>query len=83
MYSIEEVASTQSLLMAHAMRVIPWLGRTWMDGVNESAGDGRGGSRRARADAELGEDSGDVVLNRAHANEERLSDGRIGQPGGE
>ena len=43
----------------------------------------RPGSGGAGVDAELGEDAGDMILNRAHTDEEGRGDGRVGLPRGE
>jgi hypothetical protein len=46
--------------------------------LDEGIPDGVGGGFGAGADAELGEDAGDVVLDRARADEEGIGDLGIG-----
>ena len=57
--------------------VVRTAAEAWGD---ESGGDGGGHGRGARVDAELGEDTGDMMLNRAHTDEEGSGDGRVGLP---
>src|SRR4051812_24952710 len=57
-----------------------WSGQRRRRRVDESGGDGGGHGRGARVDAQLGEETRDMMLNRAHTDEEGGGDGRVGLP---
>src|SRR3954452_18393865 len=61
-------------------RMARWSGQQRRRGVEEPGGDGVSGSGGAVVDAELGEDTRDMMLNRAHTDEEGSGDGRVGLP---
>src|SRR4051794_36423815 len=58
-------------------RIEGWSGQRRRRGVDESGGDGGGNGRAARVDAQLGEETRDMMLHRAHTDEEGSGDGRV------